>query len=127
MALVMWDATDAANQISPRNFGRSSSALRVEDDPDDLARAVASSWVVDHRLGYHVEAEDGIIHECKHLLFREGDFVDVAVTADIFTRFQGGQKKTEVKFAIQDILRLRTKAELQVWIFALNKRPISLI
>ena len=49
-----------------------------------------------------------------HFIFRPGDFVDVAVTVQIRTRFRKGKKVIDITFEPVDVLRLRSKAELEV-------------
>lgn len=88
--------------------------LQRSDDPDGLARKVEKQWIVDHKIGYSLQSDDGSRKACSHLVFRQGDFVDVGVHFEIFTRFSKGKKSTTISLAVQDIMRLETAHNITV-------------
>lgn len=90
------------------------SVLQRGDDPDGSAKKVEKQWVVDHKIGYALQYEDGSRRSCNHIAIRQGDFVDVGVTFDILTRYTKHKRNTSVTLAIQDILRLEKAANVEV-------------
>lgn len=96
------------------------------DDPDGLAKKIEKQWVVEHRIGYALQGEDGTRKQCNHIAIRHGDFVDVGFTFDIFTRYMKGKRATTVTLAIQDILRLYTGAEIQVSLLLSGRNNLNL-
>lgn len=89
-------------------------ALERGDDPDGLAKRVEKQWVVDHRIGYSLQTENGTRKSCNHFAIRPGDFVDVGITFDILSRFVKGKRTATITLAVKDVLRLRTGSEVEV-------------
>ncbi|OBZ77797.1 hypothetical protein A0H81_02175 [Grifola frondosa] len=90
-----------------------SSALRVGDDPTGKAARIASRWIVDHRISAAIQHVDGRIVPATHMAFHKGDFVDVAVFAEVVTRRTGRTTNVDVNFAVQSVVRLTSVSELK--------------
>ena len=59
-------------------------ALTFLDDPDDMASRVAANWRVEEKLELGCQSiENGTVVGTSHVLFAQGDLVDVQVAIDI--------------------------------------------
>jgi len=88
------------------------SVLRPSDDLYGRAAKISSRWIVAHRLKIGVQRDDGRIVACSPIVLRKGDFVDIAVSVDIATVREGRRARNTVQFAIQEVVRLHSAADL---------------
>ncbi|KAI9059285.1 hypothetical protein FKP32DRAFT_1614341 [Trametes sanguinea] len=90
------------------------SVLNRQDDPTGRAAKMSHMWRVTHRITVGVQNDDGHIVRASPLVIRRGDFVDVAVTIQVYTMRAHRQRKTEVQFCPVEVVRLKTAQELKV-------------
>ncbi|OBZ70246.1 hypothetical protein A0H81_09548 [Grifola frondosa] len=92
------------------------SVLREGDDAFGRAAKIASRWVVSHRINVGVQQRGGAITQGaqgSHLLVRKGDFVDVAVFAEIYKTPTRKGIRMSMNLAMHDVVRLYTARELK--------------
>ncbi|OBZ77073.1 hypothetical protein A0H81_03172 [Grifola frondosa] len=94
-------------------------ALRAGDDPRGKAAKIAERWRVPVRIGLGLQREDGKIVHTSHIGVRKGDFVDVSFTPEIITKRSRQGTHVELKFDIQDVMRLYTRNEFSDEVLAL--------
>lgn len=71
-------------------------------------------WCVEHRPVVGLQRDDGTIVRTNPLVIRRGDFVDVAVTVEIFTMRARKMRKTEIFFSPHEVVRLAPAAQITV-------------
>lgn len=71
-------------------------------------------WCVEHRLVVGLQRDDGTIVRANPLVIRRGDFVDVAVTVQIFTMRARKIRKTEIFFSPHEVVRVAPAAQITV-------------
>jgi len=100
-------------RVRASDRGKVSSVLRPADDLLGRAAKIGTRWTVSHRVKTGIQRGDGRILLCNPMVFKKGDFVDIAVYADIATLRDGHRTRTVVHFAMQEVVRLRSVEELR--------------
>ncbi|OBZ67374.1 hypothetical protein A0H81_12738 [Grifola frondosa] len=98
-------------KISPLHRQEIHSALRPGDDPRGRAAKISHRWRVPFRIGVGVQHPDGKIVHAPQISIRKGDFVDVSFTPEIVCKRSRNGPQFEVKFEMQNIVRLFTRQE----------------
>ncbi|OBZ77424.1 hypothetical protein A0H81_02760 [Grifola frondosa] len=103
--------------LTPRKNIRS--ALRAGDDPRGSAAKIAHRWKVPFRVRLGVQHEDGKIVPTSQIGIRKGDFIDVSFVPEIITKRSRQGVRFELKFDVQDVVRLYTRNEFSDDVLAL--------
>lgn len=82
------------------------------EDPDRDAERVSSSWVITEQLQVGKQEANGKVVPAKAYEIKQGDFVDIAATFDIFTPGINGHKCV-VRLWMHRIVRLASAAEMR--------------
>ncbi|KAA1478399.1 hypothetical protein DENSPDRAFT_854922 [Dentipellis sp. KUC8613] len=89
------------------------SVLTNEDDPDGVARAVAARWRVIKKVTFGRKLSNGRVVEADHLIFADGDFVDVHAHLEIATFCNVNNiPRTKLHVAFSQVIQLYSKDSL---------------
>lgn len=75
---------------------------------------VGNRWVVADAAQIGMRTPTGRLVTCTAEDIQPGDFVDVCVVADIATYLDNGPSVVQVRFALQQVIRLQRAVERQV-------------
>ncbi|GJF00761.1 hypothetical protein PsYK624_170620 [Phanerochaete sordida] len=88
--------------------------LLRSDDPKLIASNLPQGWFVANKVVFAYQDEQGKLRPCTHMVFRRGDFVDVAVGVDVYrTNGQGG-RQWHVDFTMERVIKLKSGQEVNL-------------
>ncbi|EMD30845.1 hypothetical protein CERSUDRAFT_78576 [Gelatoporia subvermispora B] len=87
---------------------------RLPDPRHEDALNIASTWQPVEELIIGVPLSSGRVKRINHLMLSEGDFVDVAVSADIVSIGNQRQKRTRVHFQLHHVLQLMPSSQVEL-------------
>ncbi|OBZ74980.1 hypothetical protein A0H81_05471 [Grifola frondosa] len=116
---TIWLKRRVFTRVRPTYPTAAASVLTKADDPLGKAAKIATCWVVLHKVMIGSQRSDGRMLPCDagHLLIRRGDFVDVAVFAEIFKVHTRQGVKIHMSLAMQNVVRLYSARELKDVVF----------
>ncbi len=125
---VQYEDAYLYQQVRPTSSHTDWLQLNDGNDPRRQARKIASKWGIDHTIKVGARRAKGDNISIAAEALTSGDFVEVAVSADIVTgRCRGngpGKGGTVVRFGMQEVVRLWTAAEVQVRM-AVKRKSVS--
>lgn len=84
---------------------------------------IQHEWQVGHRLSLGMQRPNGQVRRASEFVFAKGDFVEVAVFADILSYWdpKSRQRRVDIQYAPQELIRLwsareaRVSSNIQTW------------
>ncbi|KAL6304475.1 hypothetical protein BKA93DRAFT_693789, partial [Sparassis latifolia] len=90
------------------------SDYRNQDSRVGAAQKMQRCWVVSHTIKTGLRLENGSVTHTSHIVFRPGDFVDVSMFADVIELHRRKERRLEVQFAMEHVVRLMSVVDVKV-------------
>lgn len=90
--------------------------VALPDSDRQAIRGIQQDWRVDHRLSLGMQKPNGDVRRASDFVFTKGDFVEVSVFVDIlsFWDSKSKQRRVDIQYAPQEIIRLWSNREARV-------------